>query len=415
MAPHGFAIGFLLPMLFVVYCVGFWDNPTFTFRAARYLDLGHLALGAALLLALALGSWAGGRVDLGGSGPRRWPSIEAVTAAAWVVGTIAMTAYLGWFRDTVFVPSNLVGLFTGAWRPSRDDIGNLPGLTSWTNVGPVFFALFAFLLRFGTVSAALRAFFAVLVLLTAIRVFLWTERLAMLEALASLAMMLPFFWRPIASRAGRLAFAPLRVLGPYALLPLVVLYFGAGEFFRSWQAQVYHGRSDFHEFVLGRLGAYYYTSLNNGAGLLAELNWPTWKGDFAFEWLHRVPLGIGPLVNDMTVSSGDPLMEFLIRTGDYEFNNPCGLFSIVHDFDVWGALVYFFVWGLVAGACHRDWRLGGLAGFVVHPVMMLSLAEVFRFAYFGHARAFTWFLGVAIALLTILVCSRDRRVAWRPA
>ncbi len=416
LTPHGFTLGFLVPMMVVIYFVGFWDNPAFTFRGARYLRLEHLFLGLVLLLALALGGWCGSRVELGTQAGRQWPTLESTATAAWVVGGIAFVAYCGWFRDTVFVPSNLIGMFTGAWQPSRDDIGKYPGLTSWTNVGPVFFALIGFLWRFGVVSIGLRIFFAVLVFLTFIRVYLWTERLAMLEALTSLAMMASVFWLPLKSTALRIAYAPLRVLGPYALIPVIALYFGVAEFFRSWQAQVYNGRMDFSDFVLGRLAAYYYTSLNNGAGLLAELDWPTWRGDFAFEWLHRVPFGIGSVVNDLTNSSGDPLMLFLIQAGDYEFNNPCGLFSVVHDFHVYGALVYFFVWGLVAGLIHTDWCRGGVIGFIVHPIMLLSLSEVFRFAYFGHSRSFTWFMGVCIALLVILVVHRrPAALRWQAA
>ena len=76
-------------------------------------------------------------------------------------------------------------------------------------------------------------------------------------------------------------------------IPLVILYFGAAEYARSWASDTYQGRLDFWEFALGRFASYYYTSLNNGASLLANSAWPTWTFEFTLEWLHRAPLGVG--------------------------------------------------------------------------------------------------------------------------
>ena len=47
----------------------------------------------------------------------------------------------------------------------------------------------------------------------------------------------------------------------------------------------------------------------------------------------------------------------------------------------------------------RAYRAGTLSGVLLYPMFFLAFLEVFRYPYLGTQRAFTWAIGIGIALL----------------
>ena len=78
--------------------------------------------------------------------------------------------------------------------------------------------------------------------------------------------------------------------------------------------------------MLSRLTTYYFTALNNGAGMLAtqEGRWPTFDFYNIMIWMYNLPFGIGAAAHETLLQRGPPGVEFLVRWADVEFNNLSG-------------------------------------------------------------------------------------------
>lgn len=396
-SPFGLIVVFLIPMFLLIMLLGEIRSPALTVRGIRYLDIGYSLGGVGLMALMALAALVGQQVQVKGHATpvheRNW------AAAAWVLGLIAVFAYLVWFREIFFSPSTLFGILTGSIRMGRDEISTATGVSSLVNFMPVFFALFTHVLvtQPHKVSRSLRWLAVSLVLLTIFRVYVWSERLAMIEI--GVAVMVPFVcarYGSMSPGARRLAF-----LLPLIGLPLVILYFGVGEFFRSWQSDTYQGKMPFWEFVAGRFATYYYTSLNNGAGLLHTGVWPDFKFEHTLSFAYKAPWIFGALFRYYTDLEYSSMTYFLNTYADPEFTNPSGVFTVVYDLGVAGAMIYFSVLGFLSGFLYRAIIEGRARGVLLFPLFFIMMLELYRYAYFGQSRSFTAFLGVGLALLII--------------
>jgi hypothetical protein len=315
---------------------------------------------------------------------------------------VVLVAYSIWLKDLLSNPSLLLQIITGAYKPERSEIGLTPGVTSLINLAPAFHCIYAFRLVDGSEQRPARWFhlcFAIVAGLTLFRVYIWSERLAMIE------MAVPF-----GLAAGRWmatsrlpAVGALRLLGPYAALPFVILYFGVAEYYRSWTSGTYNGKMDFWDFAIGRFASYYYTALNNAAGFAATQPRPLFEFEFILEWAHKAPFGVGKIFSEFVGFQGPRWEWYLESYQDPEFNSPSALFTVVADLGLMGALGYMLLVGLVSGMIFRMYRQGRLAGVLVFPLFFISFLELFRYPYLGQPRAFTWVLGMIVVALAVQV------------
>jgi hypothetical protein len=392
-SPVGITLGFLLPMLMLIAYVGASNFSGLTVRGISFLSADYIALGAGALLVVCLSSWIGSQIALAHEKIVR-PKDYAWDRAAWVTGGAALLAYLIFFRGFLTHPLLLVQTLTGAYRPNRDNMELTAGITSFENFAPVFFSIYAYrVIRLrARVSRLQHALCGVLLFLTALRVYAWSERLALIEAGVPFAL-------SVAARIGesrtRIA-AWMARGGPYLVFPVFILYFSVAEYFRSWQSSTYNQLSGFWEFSLGRLASYYYTSLNNGAGILATSNWPDFRFAYTLEWLHRAPF-IGPMFSHYVGLREKGTGQFLKKFGDPEFNNPSGIYTVLFDLGLPLGVIYFSLLGLAAGMAFRAYRAGSFVGVIGYPILFLTLLELFRYPYLGASRGFAWALGICVA------------------
>jgi hypothetical protein len=400
-SPGGIALGFLLPMFLLIAAVDEGGFEGLTIRTARFLTAPFVILGAGLILMIAIGGWLGNQLKLAGIGKREPPQIVC-ERAAMLVATVTFGAYLIFFKDFWLHPVLLLRTLIGAYRPSRATVQATVGITSFTNFAPVVFSIYGYLawVRRARISLTLHLIFAVLIAFTLFRVYVWSERLALIEALMPLAIAGAVGRRHAADRLARW----LMRLGPYAGLMPLILYFGLAESFRSWASPTYHQKIGFWRFVLGRITTYYYTSLNNGAGVLVTTQWPTYKFENTLTWLHRMPV-FGKTFSSLVGLRYFEMERFLAAFGDEEFNNPSGLFGVVYDVGIPGAMLYFAMVGFVAALLLRAYQAGSQLAVLLYPMFFLFLLEVFRYPYFGSPRAFTWALGIVTALVVLKIGS----------
>ena len=403
-SPAGICLGFLLPVLFLIASVGQVELPGVVIRGARFLDAAYLALGALLLLVIALSGWLGQQFV-----PRPRPAAATLAhwdAAALVIGVVATCAYMYWLRGFIANPMLLLQTLLGSYRPDRNDpqLALTSGITSLTNFAPVFFSIYAFRLAFPgpRVGRTMHWLCGVLLSLTVFRVYVWSERLALIETVVPFALAAG----AVAARSQRRAVRVLTWLGPFIAVPLLILYFGIAESVRSWTAAAYNGKLDFWDFAIGRMASYYYTSLNNGAAMLHTQDWPTWRFEYTLLWLHKAPLSIGTAFSDwINVHYLQP-EDLLTRYLDIEFNNPSGLYAVVCDLGLPLGVAYFALIAITGGLLFRAYGAGRLAGALAYPMFFLSFLEVFRYPYLGQPRAFTWVLGMLLAWLVVQLRTR---------
>jgi hypothetical protein len=183
----------------------------------------------------------------------------------------------------------------------------------------------------------------------------------------------------------------------------VFLFFSVAEFFRSWS--YYADRMAFWEFAFGRFASYYYTSLNNGAGLLATTaDWPSGTVEEVLRWLHSFPLGIGPRFSEavgLHAYAGD---VFLQRYGDPQFNTASSFAGDTLDLGEAGAILYFFLSMFCAGILYSRYLKCDPLSEMLFPSVLVALFESLRYPYWGTSRAFVWLLGTLVVLVVLWIC-----------
>lgn len=398
LSPAGLIAGFLLPIFVIILWLGEIDSQALFIRGSRFLDTYHSLMGMGYLVLMAVAASVGGHIDLKSHGPiqeRDWQR------PAWVLGLIGMVAYLFWFRDFITNPSLWKQLLSGPGAINRNDIGAVTGITSLVNVLPVYFALVSHV-WFTTpdkVSRGLRLLSKVLIGLTLFRVYVWSERLAMVEVVVAISVPAAMALYQRSRNPGlKLTLKTLPLMG----LPMLILYFGAAEYFRSWQSDTYQmSNLSFWEFALGRLATYYYTSLNNGVGMLVTQSWPNFRFENVLMFVYKAPVLVGLIFSYYMQSDPENFGRFLDQYADPEFNNPSGIYAIVFDLGIAGAAVYVALLGFLAGVLCRALSQGRLRGVILYPSFMVMLLEIYRYPYLGNPRAFTVMLAVLLALVLI--------------
>ena len=394
-SPAGIHLGFLLPILLLIAYVGSTGYSGLTIRGIRFLTAQYIVLGCAILLVSALCGWIGSQIAVKvplDDSKQRWDR------AAYVVGGVALFAYVFWFRDLVFNPVLVFKTLIGTYRPDRTNIELTTGLTSLANIAPVFFALYTYqvmVLR-RPLHRRLHIMCFTLVCFTLLRVYAWSERLAMIEAAVPFGLAAAISMYRAGGRGARLV-----RLGPFGAIPLLIVYFAAFEFFRSWNSATYNKHFSFWEFALGRIASYYYTSLNNGAGVLSTNDWPSYQFENVLNWLHRAPL-VGRLFSSWVQLRQSQISVFLTKFGDVEFNNPSGLYSVIYDLGLPLGLLYFGLVAFAGGLLYRAYRVGTVTGVILYPIFFMTFLEVLRLPYLGSSRTFTCVLGAGLALLIAL-------------
>jgi oligosaccharide repeat unit polymerase len=396
--PSALNLLFILPIVAAVIWAGSSHLTGLQVRSPNYLSAPYIALDVGLILVSAVGAWLGENVR---QRAMLQSPVQHLVRAAVSLGVLVLATYLFWFRSLFFDPALLMGVLMGNEKPDRTDIGSVTGITSLVNMAPVFFCLAGYVLFVRrTRSRTLATLTTVLLLFTLFRAYIWSERLAVLEAAIPLALALVGH---VSSKPHQRARRVLWLFGPYAALPAVFLFFALSEFFRSWP--FYRDRMGFWEFAFGRFISYYYTSLNNGAGMLTTTaDWPTGTFEEVLRWLHSFPLGIGAWFSRTVGLHTNVLSAFLQRYGDPEFNTGSSFASVTLDLGVAGAMLYFFLSMFCAGMLYSRYRRGDLLSVMLYPSVLVALFEGLRYPYWGYSRAFVWLLGALIVLGVLWAC-----------
>lgn len=370
------------------------------------------AAGAGVLVLGALLTQVGRRPTVRGGS---WPWLDTrqlalLHRASTVLFRVTMVGYASFVLSALrngVRPADVVAAFLQQDVSSGDlesRIGTVPGITTLTQVGVAYVVVAALLLLHGRDRRTLLRL-AALLLVTVVRAFLLTERLALVE------MVVPAL-AVLAARASRTTSSRRRFLLRVAPLPLVVLLiagFAATEYSRSYTFFKTQSDDGLLVFSVKRLGGYYATAYNNGQVLLDHGDYP---GRLPYTSLEAVWTAPGveqvDLYDRLTGRDRELAYDRLLTTyASPEFNNPGGLPAPFVDFGPAGGLVLLFGIGVATGVGYRAFAAGRPAGLLLYPVAVTGLLELPRFLY--------WTLGrtVPTVLALLLVISALHRLDRR--
>jgi hypothetical protein len=308
---------------------------------------------------------------------------------------VTLAAYAMLLAPAISDPAATAALFAGGIDAleMRERLGQVPGITSLVNLGPLYVTLLfsqANLTGFHLTRFDKFAFLVFLLFVIA-RVFLWSERLALLEVLVPIAIM-----RLAAIGRHRFLVASLPVIAVLGL----GMFFGVTEYFRSWTIYSDTGIS-LLDFVVTRLIGYYATSINNGA-IIIEAFEPQFIPYNTAAWFFKFPL-----IYDPTAGAEHYGIAFR-NFGNPEFNNTSGVFAPASEFGAFAGIMIWIGLGAVTGRLFAGFVTGRLFSVLLFPTWMIGVYEMLRIFYWGDPRYFP-VLVVAPAIAWLLARSVVRQ------
>jgi hypothetical protein len=343
-------------------------------------------------------------------GPR-WPDLDdrqAALLSRWNSALLGLTVlgYVAYVRSALGAGVTLAdvtavfgsgGLYTGTLK---DAVPPVAGVTTLTQFGIATGVLSAVLLL-RTGSRRYVVAMAAVVLLAVPRALLLTERLAILEVVVPIVVVLT------AGVAGSRRGGRLVAVVPLAAVPVVAALFASFEYSRSWVWFREHTDWTFLEFSVLRLAGYYVTALNNGALQILHNDHPA-------RWPYETVSGLwtAPGIEQSQMyprlsgrSQEERYLEILQTHGWEEFNNSSGLAAPFVDYGVVGGLVFMAVVGVVLGLLHRSFRDGRPSGVLLYPVLFLGIIELPRLLAWPAGRLLP---SLAVLVVLALVARRGR-------
>jgi hypothetical protein len=396
--PLAFVAAFcVVPFLLVFVGMARGSDELFTLKSHVYLDYSSLLLGLAFFAAFMLG--AAYFVPSYAYPPefdrhRATGGIRDGFLDFLALTTIA--AYLIWFRSLLTDPMAVLQALTGGRDASevRAASPTIAGITTMTQFGGAYAILLIGSLALGAkYPKRFKVYFVVIALLTVFRVFYWSERLALIEIVLPCAIM--------ATRLPAVRENPTarRLIGiaPVAGILALPVYFGATEYFRSWSSFYAARNSDFLSFALGRLGTYYITAMNNAAGQMQMMPWPSYSFSDVLNGLKHFPLGVGEYL--MNLLPPETQADFLVKFADPEFNSFSPVFEIFFEAGLPLGLLLVALWGACSGATYRGFEHGRGAGYYLFPLMFISMAEMLREMFITFTRVQPTLLALVVGAL----------------
>jgi oligosaccharide repeat unit polymerase len=399
----------LLPIYALTYFFDYTIANTYSYINSQYYIFGFvllLCIGIGVAMALMLNAGDAGpaaRVDAAAvAGPflAEPQTVLRIRRFFFIFTTLAILGYLVWFLDVLVHPELLLNILLGESSNIRGEVSTIPGITTLTQFGVP--AVIAFMLLYisGTKMKIEKYLLAFLLLLTVMRVILWSERLALIELLLPAGLLFVHALKP----EQRLAKKILRI-APVVGLLFLIAFFATCEYFRSWSAAYSQQYQSFTQFILSRMISYYATSVNNGVGFLStNETWPYFNGQLLLGFAYKMPILKDMLQQANMVNEFD---YFLENYANVEFNNPCGLFIAVAELGVLGSLIFFTGYGFLLGKYYRLFMAGDFVALIFYPLMFLSLLELFRIFYFSDARA----VYVMVGCLGLTLFAKKKRPA----
>lgn len=337
-----------------------------------------------------------------------------INHAVVIVATITLAAYAVWLvlglarGLSVGVLMSAVNGELGVMSTIKNRLlAPVSGVTTWMHLGVLLGPLI--ILRRRASGRPGHALLIALFALATFRAFFFSERLAIVELVAS-TLIASLILR---DRPPRIVSSIPKTIATFAVAWVALLiFFAILEYNRSW-ANYYstRGDGDLISFSWNRLLGYYATAVNNGV-LFGEAAPPDLNFASLIPGISEIPLVAGS-------SRFRQYEQLLEQSSNPEFNNISGLTVPLASLGVWGGAVFFCLLAAVIVVIAGSVRGGSVQAVIVYSVIGVGILELTRIYYFNSARFLVIVLGLLALWLTYprrasrhAYASGPRRGAW---
>jgi hypothetical protein len=403
--PGIFVVLLGIPLLLLAYLIPESSYLTLH-RTRKYVDPEFFFVGLIVYLGFLLGSFFAAGTD---AEPQERDISLYCRWFVWPLFFVTVFGYLVWFASGVIRAGGIGGLLSALSYslsvpadPGALDyvkfvlFRTIPGVTTLTQVGVLYAAVEALLwARGGSVRRFALFRFALIVVLAFLRSIVLSERLALLEIILPVLVVLATTAQ-LKGRSRRfIHVAPLIMgFGAFGL-------FSFGEYFRSWvfYRSIYNG--SYFQFAAERFLGYYTTALNNAA--VVYYHEPPHPLRFTLNDLFQFPI-VGNYVSWAYEYVGgrayEDSLNILRIYANPEFNNVSMIGALLNEASVFLAPVVAFLLGVLSASLYRSFIRGRLVGALLYPSWFVGLLEISRIYYWPDER---YFPALAFAIFTLAV------------
>lgn len=408
----------------IVVTILFLATPEDTYarltRSTKVISVAGNLYFLAAGLAFVVGAWITSRL------PRRGPAqahdsvdspplglIRSVTVAGFI---ITFAAYAIWYILAIQASGGigpLVAEYARAYGTSsigelgRRRLEYVGGVTTLMQVGiptTALATLWATSVREWRKSAPIFIATAVVVILALVRSLIRGERLAVIEVITPILVVLIYRHRHY--------FLRRQIVLPLVGVAVLYLFFTLAESLRSWTYEIYQQQyASVWSFALWRLASYYTTSLNNTVYLVDAGMGMATPIYFSLRWIWELPLYAEHLWPYGQIFDVDPyqVIERTLEGGvlTLEFNQFSTSGYLFLDFGYYGIAVSV-LFGATAQLIFRGVQRGDWLWLVVYASLFVGLLEYQRIYYLFSGRQFP---GVLFLLLVGLIRWSTRQPA----
>jgi len=393
-SPAALVVWWYFPMLLIYEMVpGTWFSTAF--GEPKIFSSWGYAYSVFLLLLFAIGGVIGSRVlsDIPSSQTRSDRVLTHRLPRWYIRGglMVSLFAYMIWFGFGIYRAGGIESLWAlylqNPFYVKFVLLKTLPGITTLTQVAVVALPLVLCCYkprRFDWFMVG------VILILAAVRSFLYSERLALLELAIPLVFIIALRQRFTWSRTVRFGIA---------FLAMIITFFIISEAKRSF---VYYGVTSLRDVAMVgfiRFWGYYLTSINNMFLIFEHFSLVApFYNTFSFIWKFPLLKGV---YEALTGFSPINMPMILASSGlNPEFNTATTLGALVVDFGLLGAVLATFSLGGISGFLYGLSRRGGI-WLAFYSVWLVGLLEFMRIYFFFTTRlfpAYLFFLGAVVLL-----------------
>jgi hypothetical protein len=330
--------------------------------------------------------------------------VISLAYAAWMTSAIQQGASLSLLQSVVFFER-------GAVSALKDVAVPLTGVSTFTQLAPVMACVSTILWRIGASNGRWRL--GLVVMYSLARSLLYGERLALIEVLVPVVLLLAVLPPEKASASWRRFVRSLPLAGP----PVLWVVFASFEYTRSWASKRAEGAEGFVTYVTDRLLGYYGTSVNNSALYYGIAHDRPHVSSYPLQGLWDMPV-VGRLLENQIGQpqiAGLPVRDWWFQTvnlnANPEFVNTGTFLVTAGDFGPYGMVFYWIAVGLVIGAFYSGSARGSIASLVAYGCSYIGLLEISRILYYSQGRFIVTLAGVG--WLALAIGAERRRRAWK--
>ncbi|AYA62828.1 O-antigen polymerase [Alteromonas sp. RKMC-009] len=266
----------------------------------------------------------------------------------------------------------------------RELAQTIPGITTLSQLGICISVICSYKINFNINRRFYLKVFFLIILISIIRAFVRSERLALIEVIVVFA--IPFI---ILSTK----YKNLIKIIPVVAIPGLIVIFSISEYFRSW-IHYYSKRYDsFAEFIFDRFSSYFIIAQNSGISYwkAIDVNQVPWLTQ---QWFYKLP-GFNNL-NKIYSFEYDKYMSYLKIHLDPQFNNYAPVFAIYTDYGVPIGLIILTILGFITGHFYRTFKFQNGIGIFMYPAWFIGVLELSRTFSWGSTRFFIVFVTFAL-------------------